>query len=85
MENQIFTCQELCDPSTGVCFRKADIERMITDSSEPQNDYPLQEKERVVTQSNRLKDSDCRIMNLATAALAARREMGPDTPTSIDF
>ena len=65
MYNESLSCQEICDPSMGVCFRKADIERIVGILNDSQQYPSIKDKEdALVSATVPLKD-DCRAISLA--------------------
>ena len=69
MYNESLSCQEICDPSMGVCFRKADIEHTVGILNDSQQYPSIKDKEdALVSATVPLKD-DCRAISLAKSIL----------------
>ena len=65
MYNKSLSCQEICDPSEGVCFRRADIERILGILKNSQQYSSIEDKEAALVSATVLFENDCRAISLA--------------------
>ena len=69
MHSESLGCQEFCDPSEGVCFRKADIERILGILKDSRQYSSIEDKEDVLVSATVLLENDCRAISLAKSIL----------------
>ena len=69
MHSESLGCQEICDPSEGVCFRKADIEHILGILKDSQQYSSIEDKEGALVSATVLLENDCRAISLAKSIL----------------
>ena len=69
MYNESLSCQEICDPSIGVCFRKADIKHILGILKDSQQSSSIKDKEAALVSATVLLENDCRAISLAKSIL----------------
>lgn len=65
MSQEIFSCQQMCDPAKGICVLRGVIIRTI-ETLKDMTDLPLDAQELVARETPRLSSLGCRVVDLAT-------------------